>query len=184
MGYHLYCTHNYSCSSYWESSLWIVADYSHVPVHMALHHLVLLLRLLMETCQPQPLMMTCLPILHEVTLLTSLNNRLHTVMFILIVQCILMSLLNMSSTMDRDFQPIKLILIPMDMLPHHRVLMVIHRGDNLDMLLLLLMGMLMSHTINMDTNLLTHLHYNQSMIHLTNRCHLYSQQLLNLRWTQ
>ena len=89
-------------------------------------------------------------------------------MFILMVQCILMSLLSLSSTMDL----------------HHHVLMVIYRGNNLDILLLLLMGMLMPRTNNMDNNLLTHLHYNQSMIHLTNRCHPYSQQLLNLRWTQ
>ena len=129
-------------------------------------------------------MVNCLPILHEATLLSSLNNQLRPVMFILIVQCILMSLLNLSSTKDHHFQPIQLILIPMDMLLHHQVLMVIHRGDNLDMLLLLLMGMLMSLTINMDNDLLTHLHYNQSMIHLTTRCHPYSQQLLNLRWTQ
>ena len=129
-------------------------------------------------------MVTCLPILHEATLLTSLNNRLRTIMFILIVQCILMSLLNLSSTMDHHLQPIQLILLPMDMLLHHQVLMVIHRGNNLDILLLLLMGMLMPRTINMDNDLLTHLHCNQSMIHLTNRCHLYSQQLLNLRWTQ
>ena len=131
----------------------------------------------MEYYQPHQLMVTCLPILHEVTLLTSLNNRLHTVMFILIVQCILMSLLNMSSTMDRDFQPIKLILIPMDMLLHHQVRMVIHCGDNLDILLLLLMGMLMPRTDNMDSNLPTHLHHTQSMLHFTNRCHPHSQHL-------
>ena len=161
-----------------------MADYPHVPIHMALHHLVLMICCLMEYYQPHPLMVTCLPILHEATLLTSLNNRLRTVMFILIVQCILMSLLNLSSTMDHHLQPIQLILIPMDMLLHHQVLMVIHRGNNLDILLLLLMGMLMPRTINMDNDLLTHLHCNQSMIHLTNRCHPYSQQLLNLRWTQ
>ena len=131
-----------------------------------------------------PLMVTCLPILHEATLMSSLNNQLRTVMFILIVQCILMSLLDLSSTMDHHLQPIQLILIPMDLLLHHQVLMVIYRGNHLDILLLLLMGMLMPRTNNMDNNLLTHLHCNQSMIHLTNSCHPYSQQLLNLRWTQ
>ena len=60
-------------------------------------------------------MVTCLPILHEATLLSSLNDQLRTAMFILIVQCILTSLLNLSSTMDHHFQPIKLILIPVDM---------------------------------------------------------------------
>ena len=82
-------------------------------------------------------MVTCLPILHEATLLSSLNNQLRTVMFILIVQCILMSLLDLSSTMDHHLQPIQLILIPMDLLLHHQVLMVLYRGYNLDILLLL-----------------------------------------------
>ena len=144
---------------------------------MALHHLVLMIRLLMENYRPQPLMVTCQPILYEATLLSSLNNQLRTVMFILIVQCILMSLLDLSSTMDHHLQPIQLILIPMDLLLHHQVLMVIYRGNNLDILLLLLMGMLMPRTNNMDSNLLTHLHHNQSMLHLTNRCHPYSQHL-------
>ena len=86
--------------------------------------------------------------------------------------------------MDHHLQPILLILIPMDLPLHHQVLMVVYRGSNLDILLLLLMGMLMPRTDNMDNNLLTHFNCNQSMIHLTNRCHPYSQQFLNLRWTQ
>ena len=129
-------------------------------------------------------MVTCLPILHEATLLSSLNNQLRTVMFIQIVQCILMSLLDLSSTLDHHFQPIQSILIPMDLLLHHQVLMVTYCGNHLDILLLLLMGMLMPRTNNVDNDLLTHLHCNQSMIHLTNSCHPCSQQFLNLRWTQ
>ena len=69
MGYHLYRAHNYSYPYYWEILLWIVADYPHVSIHMALHHLVLMIRRLMEYYQPQPLMVTCLPILHKATLL-------------------------------------------------------------------------------------------------------------------
>ena len=90
-----------------------------------------------------------------------MNSYLLTVMYILMVQCILESLLSLSSTMD---------LL-------HQVLMVIYRGNNLGILLLLLMGMLIPRTNNMDSNLLTHLHHNQSMLHLTNRCHPYSQHL-------
>ena len=110
MGYHLYRAHDYSCSYCWEIFLWIVADCPHVPTYMALHHLVLMLCLLMENCRPQPLMMTCQPILREATLLSSLTNQLRIVMFILIVQGILMSLLNLGSTMDRHLQPIQFIL--------------------------------------------------------------------------
>ena len=154
MGYHLYRAHNYSCSYYWEIFLWIVADYPHVPIHMALHHLVLMIRRLIEYYQPQPLMVTCLPILHKATLLSSLNSYLRTVMFILMVQCILKSLLSLSSTMD----------LLNHVLPSLRM----------DILLLLLMGMLIPRTIIMDSNLLTHLHHNQSMLHLTHRCHPYS----------
>ena len=157
MGYHLYRAHNYSCSYYWEIFLWIVADYPHVPIHMALHHLVLMIRRLMEYYQPQPLMVTCLPILHKATLLSSLNSYLRTVMFILMVQCILKSLLSLSGTMD----------LLNHILPSLRM----------DILLLLLMGMLIPRTIIMDSNLLTHLHHTQSMLHLTNRCHPYSQHL-------
>ena len=157
MGYHLYRAHNYSCSYYWEIFLWIVADYPHVPIHMALHHLVLMIRRLMEYYQPQPLMVTCLPILHKATLLSSLNSYLRTVMFILMVQCILKSLLSLSGTMD----------LLNHILPSLRM----------DILLLLLMGMLIPRTIFMDSNLITHLHHTQSMLHLTNRCHPYSQHL-------
>ena len=124
---------------------------------MALYHLVLMIHLLMEDYQPQPLMVTCLPILHKATLLSSLNSYLRTVMFILMVQCILKSLLSLSSTMD----------LLNHILPSLRM----------DILLLLLMGMLIPRTIIMDSNLLTHLHHTQSMLHLTNRCHPYSQHL-------
>ena len=68
MGYHLYRTHNYSCPYYWAIFLWIVADCPHVPTHMALHHLVLMLCLLMENYQAQPPVVTCLLILHKTTL--------------------------------------------------------------------------------------------------------------------
>ena len=83
------------------------------------------------------------------------------VMFVLMVQCILESHPSLSSTMD---------LL-------HQVLMVIYRGNILGILLLLLMGMPIPRTNNMDSNLLTHLHHNQRMLHLTNRCHPYSQHL-------
>ena len=65
-------------------------------------------------------MVICLPILNEETLLYSLNSYLLTVMFLLMVQCILESLLSLSSTMD---------LL-------HQVLMVIYRGNDLGILLL------------------------------------------------
>ena len=45
-------------------------------------------------------MVICLPILNKETLLYSLNSYLLTVMFLLMVQCILESLLSLSSTMD------------------------------------------------------------------------------------
>ena len=86
-----------------------------------------------------------------------MNSYLLTVMYILMVQCILGSLLSLSSTMD----------LLNNILPSLRM----------DILLLLLMGMLIPRTSNMDGNLLTHLHHNRSMLHLTNRCHPYSQHL-------
>ena len=103
-------------------------------------------------------------------------------MFILMVQCILESLLSLSCAMDllhniHHIQPMQLILVPMDQLLPHQVLMVIYRGNNLGILLLLLLGMLIPRTNNMDCNLLTHLHHTRSMLHLTNRCHPYSQHL-------
>ena len=60
-------------------------------------------------------------------------------MFILMVQCILKSLLSLSSTMD----------LLNHILPSLRM----------DILLLLLMGMLIPRTNIMDSNLLTHLHH-------------------------
>ena len=147
MGYHLYRAHNYSCSYYWKIFLWIVADYPHVPIHMALHHLVLMICLLMENYRPQPLMVTCLPILNEATFLLSLHSYLRMVMFVLMVQSILESLPSLSSTMD---------LL-------HQVLMVIYRGNILGILLLLLMDILILRTNNMVIN------------HLTHHCHLYSR---------
>ena len=161
MGYHLYRAHNYSCSYYWEIFLWIVADYPHVPIHMALHHLVLMIRLPMENYRPQPLLVTCLPILDKATPLSSLPSHLRRVVFILMVQCILESLHSLSSSMD---------LL-------HQELMAIYCGNRLGVLLLLPMGMLILRTNNLDSNLLTFLHHNQGTLHLTNRCHPYSHHL-------
>ena len=78
-------------------------------------------------------------------------------MFILMVQCILKSLLSLSSTMD----------LLNHILPSLRM----------DILLLLLMGVLIPRTTDTDSNLPTHLHHTQSMLYFTNRCHPHSQHL-------
>ena len=91
-----------------------MCDWTCMPVWSI--SMILLQRVSMSS--HHPLMVTCLPILHEATLLSSLNNQLRTVMFILIVQCILMPLLNLSSSMDHHLQPIQWILFPMNLLTH------------------------------------------------------------------
>ena len=67
---------------------------------MPSHHPLLRLPNLSRGLHHLFLMVICLPILNKETLLSSLTSYLLTVMFLLMVQCILESLLSLSSTMD------------------------------------------------------------------------------------